>query len=243
MELRDPVSSASHLLTAVWAVFATLVLLRITRGGPARRAAVLVYGFSMVALYAASGVFHGLPLDARLNPARFKFYQTLDQSAIFVLIAGTCTPPVSMLLGGRLRPWFLSLIWAFGITGIVCLWFIPKTPYEVIVGLCLGMGWLGTVPVVHYYRAVGWRAMNLVWLGALSYTLGGVCELLEGPVLWPGWVSYHEVFHFFVMAGSVFFFVFIVKHVIPYRPLPSPHRPAGPPGGPRQRAETAVAVA
>ena len=41
LELRDPVSSASHLLTALWAVFATLMMLRLTP--PDRvRAAVLV---------------------------------------------------------------------------------------------------------------------------------------------------------------------------------------------------------
>src|SRR5436305_5577394 len=89
MDLRDPFSSASHLVTAVWAVYATLVLLRLTRGGFDRKAAVGVYGLSMVLLYLASGTFHALYFD---SPEQRRFFQKLDQSAIFLLIAGTNTP-------------------------------------------------------------------------------------------------------------------------------------------------------
>src|SRR5947199_789715 len=98
MVLRDPVSSASHLLTAAWAVYATLLLVRLTRPGDGRRLAVAVYGLSMVLLYLASGTFHGLFYD---SPEERRFFQKLDQSAIFLLIAGTTTPVLVTLLDGR----------------------------------------------------------------------------------------------------------------------------------------------
>ena len=217
MGLRDPVSSASHLLTAVWAVYATLILFRLTRGGIARRGAVVVYGVSMVLLYAASGVYHGLQYA---DPAEKQFYQLLDQSAIYGLIAGTCTPPIVMLLRGRLRSWLLGLTWGLALVSVLCLWLLPKPPHEVTVALCLGLGWLNIVPVAMYYKTVGWRAMNIVWLGAACYSVGAVCELTEWPNPWPPWVNFHEVFHFFDMAGSVVFFYFIVRHVIPHRRRP-----------------------
>src|SRR5262245_22561410 len=107
MELRDPVSSASHLLTAVWAVFATLILLRLTPKDRRRQLSVAIFGTSMVLLYLASGTFHGLFYT---DPAEFRFFQRLDQSAIFLLIAGTNTPCLVVLLGGRVGGWFLRAL-------------------------------------------------------------------------------------------------------------------------------------
>jgi hemolysin III len=216
MVLRDPVSSASHLLTAVWAVYATLILVRLTRAGDGRRAAVAVYGMSMVLLYLASGTFHGLFYE---TPEERRFFQKLDQSAIFLLIAGTSTPILATLLDGWRRRYFLRLVWGLAAVGVACLWLLPKPPHVLTVALFLGIGWVGILPIFSYYRAVGWRAMNWVWAGAAFYTAGAICELTEWPVgwVWPVRFGFHEVLHLCDTAGSVMFFVFVVRFVIPYR--------------------------
>src|SRR5437764_6725240 len=159
MILRDPVSSASHLVTAVWAVYATLVLLRLTRGGFDRKAAVGIYGLSMVLLYLASGTFHGLFYD---TPDERRFFQKLDQSAIYLLIAGTNTPMMVFLLEGAWRRWFLGVVWGLAAVGIACQWLLPKAPHELIVAIYLDMGWLGLVPIRRDYRAHGSKAIILV---------------------------------------------------------------------------------
>ncbi|HEV3438197.1 MAG TPA: hemolysin III family protein [Gemmata sp.] len=207
-ELRDPVSSASHLATAIWAVFATLLMLRLTAPGAGRRGAVLVYGLSMVVLFLASGTFHGLSYS--------RLFQKIDQSAVYILIAGTNTPLLTILLRGLWRRWFLVLVWAFALTGVASLWLLPRPPHPLVVGLYLGLGYLGTIPIFHYYRAVGWRAMNWLWLGAAFYTLGAVCELTQWPVIVPGWVQAHEVLHLCDSAASLMFFLFIIRYVIPF---------------------------
>lgn len=220
MLLRDPVSSASHLLTAIWAAYATLILIRLTPGNFGRRVAVAVFGLSMVLVYLASGTFHAVPYTRAANPDEFRFFQKLDQSAIYLFIAGTNTPCLAILLGGRRAKLFLGLMWLLAAAGVACLWLLPKAPHEVIVGLYLGMGWLGVLPVGAYYRAVGWRPLNWVWLGAACYTLGAVCELTEWPVIstWPVRFAYHEILHLCDMAGSLAFFLFIGRHVVPYEP-------------------------
>src|SRR5690242_17930902 len=124
MELRDPISSLTHLVTAVWAVYATLVLVRLTPDRPGRRLAVAVFGLSMVLLYAASGTFHGLPYTRAANPEEFRFFQKLDQSAIYLLIAGTNTPFIAVLLTGRRARVFLGLMWGLAAAGIACLWLL-----------------------------------------------------------------------------------------------------------------------
>jgi hemolysin III len=218
MEFRDPICAASHLLTALWAAYATIILLRISPPEWGRRFALAVFGLSMVILYLASGTFHAVPFTRLDNPDEFRFFQKIDQSAIYILIAGTNTPCLAILLGGRRAKLFLALLWLLAAIGIVCQWFLPKLPHQVIVGLCMGMGWLGVAPIVRYYRRVGWRAMNWMWLGAIAYTAGAICELTEWPVLFlsPVRFSFHEVMHFCDMAGSLAFFVFVSRFVAGY---------------------------
>ncbi|MBP3955629.1 hemolysin III family protein [Gemmata sp. G18] len=218
MELRDPVSSASHLFAAAWAAYATLIMLRLTPVRSGRRPAVAVFGASMVFLYLASGVFHGVPYTRYENPEAFRFFQRVDQSAIFILIAGTNTPMIVVLLRGRWRRCCLLGMWVPTAVGVAGLWLLPKAPHEAIVVLGLAMGWVGLLPLVHYYRAVGRGAMNWVWTGGVLYSAGAVCELIEWPMVWewPLRFGFHEVFHLFSVAANVTFFLFVVRYVIPF---------------------------
>lgn len=212
-ELRDFVSSSSHLATAFWALFATLLMLRLTPRVGARRVAVLIYGLSMILLFLASGTFHGLHYS---SPERMRFFQKIDQSAVYLLIAGTNTPIMAILLSGRFRKWCLISVWTIAFTGVASLWLLPKPPHPLVVGLYVGLGYLGTVPVYHYYRAVGWRPMIWLVIGAALYTLGAVCELAQWPVIIPGWVQSHEVLHLCDSAANFAFFIFIFRYVINY---------------------------
>jgi len=180
-----------------------------------------VFGGSMVLLYLTSGLFHGVSYTKAENPATFRFFQRLDQSAVFVLIAGTNTPLMATFLDGQWRRWCLIGIWSAAGTAIGCLWLLPKPPHEAIVAICLAMGWLGLLPMRDYYRAVGWRAMNWVWSGCILYTLGTACELTEWPVfcVWPVRLGFHEVFHLVSTAASLAFFLFVARYVIPHGPL------------------------
>jgi hemolysin III len=230
--LRDPVSSASHFLTAVLALVATLFLARFTRGDPVRRACVLIFGGCAMLLYFLSGLFHAL----KLPPSELGVYQRLDMSAIYLMIAGSCTPIVALLLRGRFRIVLLAGEWTFAAAGIASLWLLPKVDFRVLVGLYLAMGWLGASGLWHYWRATGWHGVRWAIGGSMFYTLGAVIELARWPVLWPGVIRPHELLHFCDIGGTVCHFVFIAKYVLLYRHPDT--RPVARPT--RQRAEIAV---
>lgn len=180
----------------------------------------------MVFLYLASGLFHGIQSQPD-SPERW-FLQRLDHTGIYLLIAGTNTPIICILLVGAWRRWLLRIMWTIALTGVATMWLFPKPPHALNIGLYLGMGWIGTVALPMYYRAVGWRAMNWAALGAFLYTGGTVCELCQWPVIVPGVVGPHEFFHFCDSAATLAFFIFVFRHVIQYR---AAERPAFAPTG------------
>jgi len=200
---------------AFWAIFATLLLRRLTRDDAVRRFSVTIFGLSMVLLYLASGLFHGLMLPRE----QLRFFQKLDQSAIYLLIAGTYTPVMALLLTGQMRAGMLSGIWAMALAGIGCMWLLPKAPHSLTVSIYLGMGWFGMLGIWQYFLAVGWRGMSWALGGALLYTLGAICELARWPVIWPGVVQSHECLHLCDMAATYCHVVFILRYVIVYRPI------------------------
>ena len=153
LELCDPVSSGSHYLTSFCAIFATVILRRLTTGGPFRRLSVTIFGLTMILLYAASGTFHAI---------RLPIWQKIDQSAVYAFIAGSYTPMMVILLRGRFRQVLLISMWTLAALGVACLWLFPKPPHSAMVGFYIGMGWLGLMGSVHYFRATGLRGMKWV---------------------------------------------------------------------------------
>ena len=132
-----------------------------------------------------------------------------------------------LLVGSFFLEAFGQVMPGYALRAIVCLAYLfievnwqTKQAGSLTTGLfwALGLGWLGIVPVVHYYRAVGWRAMNWVWLGAGLYSVGAICELTKWPVIVPGYVQAHEVMHFFHSTACLCFFIFGMRYVLHFRP-------------------------
>ena len=217
MDFHDRVSSLTHLGTAAWAVFATLMLLRLTRGHGAGRWSIGLYGLSMVLLYLASGMFHGIDHGYRGSPS-FLFFQKVDKSAIFLLIAGSYLPVLVYLLRGAWRRVCLGLMGAIAALGIGSLWLLPTIRIDYLVYVYIGMGLVGLVALRHIAPQVGFGGLFWIALEGVFYVGGGLAEVAQWPVLVPGWVGPHEVLHVADIGGTLAHFVFVVKYVIPRPP-------------------------
>lgn len=227
MDHRDLISSVTHLSMAVWGVFATLFILYRTRGHGRNRRVVGWYGFSLVLLYLSSGIFHGL-LYLAIGPstgfreqavAMFSFFQKLDKSAIFLLIAMSNVVVMVYLLPSLWRVWCVTMMLTCATLGITAIWVFPSLPHPILVGIYAGMGVSGMLPFRIYGRVLGWRGYRWVFAFAVLFLTGAAFEVFRwSPVIIPGYFGYHEMLHIAIMGGSFVHFVFLNRYVIIHPP-------------------------
>jgi len=204
----EPVSSLSHLLGAGVFFALSLFLLRRGWGSWSRLFYLGVFTFADVFLLSMSGVYH---LLAQGSGGR-AVLQRLDHGAIFVLIAGTFTPVHGILFHGWLRWLPLLLIWSAAATGITLKTIFFNGVSEWLgLALYLGMGWIGIASGVLLYRRFGYPFVRPLLWGAVAYTLGAILEFLRWPILFPGVIHAHELFHLAVLAGLFLHWQFVMQ--------------------------------
>lgn len=211
-DFREPVSAWTHFAGLMLALPGTVILWRRSDGEPGKRLSLLVYGLSLIFCYSASTLYHGL----RLPADRLALFVRLDSVGIFALIAGSYTPLAGNLMEGRWRAWTLIAVWGTALTAIVLIASGHRFSPALGTFVYLGMGWGVVVCYARIARVVPHRELLLVILGGLFYSLGAVLNLLGWPVLWPGIFGVHDLFHLFVIAGSVAHYWFILKVVVPF---------------------------
>ncbi|HYF79495.1 MAG TPA: hemolysin III family protein [Symbiobacteriaceae bacterium] len=203
VRLKDPVSALTHWLGAALAIAGLVALLVATAPDGTRWQLVsfAVFGASMIMLYTASAVYHSVPErgTGKLNLVLRK----LDHIMIYILIAGTYTPFCLIPLRGVWGWSLFAAIWACAVGGFFLKLFWMSAPRWLYTGIYVMMGWLIVVATYPLLQTVS-RA-GLLWLlaGGLAYTFGAVLYATKWPKLWPGVFSFHEVWHLFVMAGTI----------------------------------------
>lgn len=128
---------------------------------------------------------------------------------IYVLIAGTYTPICLMLLRGPVGYTLLSLIWAIAICGIFLQTFLIKVPRWVYTLTYVLMGWLAVFALSPLVKATSLGSITLLLLGGVLYTIGAVIYATKKPNFFKDLVGFHEIFHVFVVLGSISHFMFI----------------------------------
>ena len=216
-KIKDPVSGFTHLSWAALSI-AGLVLLIIKAATSGEGAwdvvSFTIFGTSLILLYTFSSLYHLCNVGKKATNVLRK----LDHIMIYFLIAGTYTP---ICLGPIRGGWgwsIFGIVWGIAILGTFLTIFWKNTPRWVSTSLYLGMGWVVLVAI--YPMITSFIAANslgsLIWLlaGGIFYTVGGVIYGLKKPNFNNKYFGFHELFHIFVMLGSLCHFWFIYAYVV-----------------------------
>jgi len=161
-------------------------------------------------LYTASAAYHLLKVPEKIST----LLRRIDHMMIYVLIAGTYTPLCVIALTGKLSLSLLIAIWLLAAVGILLtiLWF--GAPRWLTTGIYLLMGWLVVIafyPLIHSLPLGG-----LAWLviGGLLYTVGALIYGFKWPRINNRWFGFHEIFHLFVIGGSLGHFWLMFRYLM-----------------------------
>lgn len=202
---EEVANTISHGLGAVLALAgATPLAVRGILSGSAKAGfSLTAYGISLVLLYTASAVYHGVR-----NPEIKKHLRIMDHCSIFVLILGTYVPMSLLVVGGK-TGWMLFLtnttLAAIGITlNAIDLKRFDKLSLA-LYGL---MGWLVVLAMRAIIATLPPLGLGLLVSGGLAYTVGIIFYKSQKRYM-------HFVWHLFVLAGSILQYFCIALYCLP----------------------------
>lgn len=187
-------------LVATFAAVVALVVLVHNANSPQARLGAWIYGIASIALYATSGSYHVFAFGSRFR----SFFQRLDHSMIYVLIAGTFTPVALVLLHGAPRTAALVVMWVGATVGVYAklVWF--ERSHRLGGALYIVLGWAGLMALPALWSRPG--TLALVVAGGVLYTVGAALFAMHRPRFEARWYGYHELWHTFGLAAGALLF-------------------------------------
>jgi hemolysin III len=187
-----------HLGTAPLALAAGIVLVALSPTAPAMIAGA-VYALSSVLLFSTSAIYH----VGRWSPRAQKVLRRMDHSNIYLIIAGTYTPFIVLVLEGTLRTAMLALVWGGAIAGVgfKLLWL--GAPRWLSTALYLAIGWVAVLFIPQLVEGTHPATWILILVGGVLYSVGAVVYGMKWPDPAPRWFGFHEIFHSLTIAAFV----------------------------------------
>ncbi len=217
LQIREPGAALTHLAAFLLVLFgAGPLLMRAGESGSRlNTASILIFLISCGLLYLASTVYHTVVLDAR----RTMVFRKLDHSMIGIMIAGSYTPVCLLVLQGAGGIALLIAIWTLAVAGVVLKVLFINCPKIFSSILYLVMGWLCIFAIVPLFRLMPLEAFALLVLGGVLYSVGAVIYALSPKsfnVKHP-YFGTHEIFHVFIMLGTLCHYLFMFRYIAPIR--------------------------
>ncbi len=212
LRMREPVNTLTHFAMFLAGIVGLVFLILAGRGNPGAIATGAIFGSSIIILYGASSLYHWVRASEKVQ----QWLRRVDHMSIYILIAGTYTP---ILFGGLTGAWrwaSISVIWSLALVGIVLkIWFI-KAPRALTAVLYLTMGWMALIPLYQLVQTLAPTAIGLIFAGGAMYTIGAIIYATKAFNFVPAKFGFHEMFHIFVMAGTLFHYFTVYFYVMPH---------------------------
>ena len=216
-KIKDPFSGFSHALGAIASIVGLVFLIIYAAKygeGAWDVVTFTIFGVALLLLYTFSSLYHLL----NLGPTGTSVFRKFDHIMIYIFIAATYTP---ICLGPLRGGWGWSIfgvVWGLALFGVFLSIFWIKAPRWLTTSIYLVMGWTVLValyPMITIFAELG-ASSSLWWLlaGGIFYTIGAVIYGLKWPNLHISWLGFHEIFHIFILLGSLCQYWFIIRYVL-----------------------------
>ena len=171
--------------------FPFLIIKAFTYTGFWQVSSFIIYGLSLIVLYAASTFYH-----ASVNPKNRRKLNIFDHAAIYALIAGSFTPFCIIALDSDLGWYLFVFVWIFALIGIILKLFFTGRFDKLSTAMYLLMGWQLVFFIKPLMKVLTNFGLNLLIIGGVFYTVGAMLYSIKK-------IPYnHAIFHLFVLLGS-----------------------------------------
>ena len=214
---KEPGSAITHFIGMILVALAMFPLLSRTFLHSSRIGvsvfSMFIFCMSMFLLYTASTTYHTFELTKCIN----RRLKKCDHMMIFVMIAGSYTPVCLIVLDNRTGYLMCATVWGTALLGILfkALW--VNCPKWVSSILYISMGWLCIFAMSQIMANLPTAAFALLFLGGIFYTVGGVIYALKLDGFNKRHKNFgtHEIFHVFVLLGSLCHYIVMYAFVAP----------------------------
>lgn len=161
-----------------------------------------IYCLTLILLYAASALSHAFH-DMRWR----RFFRTVDQACIYLLIAGSFTPfGVVFLMHGS---WWLltAAVWLFAIAGVVLVIRLRNLSGTAMITYGI-LGWLPAVSLWELYQTAPLEMLLWFVAGGACYSIGTFFLRFDRIAQYM-----HATWHVFVIAGSACHYIAALQFV------------------------------
>lgn len=214
LKVKDPGSALTHFIGMIIAALAaTPLIIKAAHGlNSSYLGAFVIFIVSMICLYGASTVYHTFDISEKVNTILRK----IDHAMIFVLIAGSYTPICLIVLPKSIGIPLLAAVWSITIIGTIFKICWINCPHWLSSAMYIGLGWLCVFAFSSIMKNLSHAAFMWLLVGGIIYTVGGIIYALKLPLFkkhqWKNFGN-HELFHVFVMFGSMCHFILVYGYL------------------------------
>lgn len=211
--IREPINGLAHLAGAILSFFGLIAMVikaSMTTSSALTITSVIIFGISMILLYSASATYHMVIAKDKV----IAFLRRLDHSMIFVMIAGSYTPFCLITLNGTTGWTIFAIVTSIAVCGVLfkMIWF--KCPRWLSTLLYILMGWIIIFAFSPLAERLDPHGVFLLVLGGIFYTVGGIIYATKPKFLQSKYMGFHEIFHIFVLLGSISHFLTVFMYVL-----------------------------
>ena len=211
--LREPINGLTHMTGAILSLIGLITMIIkviYTNGTMLEYFSVILFGISMILLYSASATYHSVIADSTI----IKRLKKLDHSMIFVLITGSYAPFCLLALKNSIGKNLFLAVGICAVIGIIFKLFWVTCPRWLSSIMYISIGWFAIFAIYPLSKVLSTGGTFLLILGGILYTIGGIIYALKKDKLKIRSFGSHEIFHIFIMFGSLSHFFCVLFYVL-----------------------------